>query len=82
MRRRKDTYIAQATAAFAEFANAHHNQQFRTKDINAAAQALMPDGSLHGYCVSDFARSETDKSYSRSNPTLFERITTGLYRVE
>ena len=74
MRTAKDTYIAQVTAAFAEFANAHHGQTLSKAEIDEGARALMRDGDLHGYCVSDFARGETDEHRSRNNPTLFERI--------
>lgn len=77
----RKTCISQVTAAFAEFANAHHGQTLTTTQINEGARTLMKDGSLHGYCVSDFAQKETDEHRSRRNPTLFERIEDGVYKV-
>ena len=77
MRTAKDTYIAQVTAAFAEFANAHHGETLTKAEIDEGARVLMRDGNLHGYCVSDFAQGETNEHRSRNNPTLFKRIEDG-----
>lgn len=81
MRNSKDSYIAQVTAAFAEFANAHHGEKFSKSAIEEEVKQHIKDGSLHGYSVSDFTKKETSHHRSRNSPTLFERLEKGYYIV-
>ena len=66
--------------AFEEYANANKGKMLRTKEINNAVKEML-DGSLGGWCVSDFAAPETSYSRSKHNKKLFERIKRGLYVV-
>lgn len=80
----------QVIAAFAKFQNEHRNGKgqdspksklFSTKEINDGARKNMSDGSLHGWCVSDFAKEEAEKSRSVQNPTMFHRERRGWYTI-
>ena len=80
----------QVIAAFAKFQNEHRNDKgknpsqkksFSTKEINEGARQNMSDGSLHGWCVSDFAKEETEKSRSIQNPTMFHREKRGWFTI-
>ena len=79
--RKAKTWREQVIAAFAKFQNEHRKDgvEFSTKEINEGARKNMSDGSLHGWCVSDFAKEETEKGRSIQNPTMFHRERKGRY---
>ena len=73
----------QVIAAFAKFQNEHRKigREFSTREINDGARQNMKDGSLHGWCVSDFAKEETEKFRSVQNPTMFHRVRRCWYTI-
>ena len=68
--------------AFEQYANQHKGkrEEIRAKDINSGVEDILGE-PLGGWCVSDFAESETTKSRSKYNKTLFKRIERGKYIV-
>ena len=74
MSQKKDDALKWEVAeAFIKFAKAHSGQRLTTAEIDEGARALMRDGDLHGYCISDFVPTDNpDKKIIPSeNATLY-----------
>lgn len=74
----KELNSTKVRLAFEQFANENKGAKLCAKEINEAVKSLL-GGSLDGWCVSDFALPETERS--KHNKPLFKRIKRGLYIV-
>ncbi len=63
--------------------NVFHGQKLTKAEIDEGARALMHDGDLHGYCISDFVPTDNpDKIIIPSeNATLYRQNKRNDYSI-
>ena len=81
-KQKREYYKDEVTAAFQRFASTKKtDEELTAAQINEGAKILISDGSLHGYCVSDYAKSDKLEYKNPPIKEIYKRIRRGVYVV-